>query len=337
MTIFTGEEPSALRSCVMNYNNWLSENVNSPVMRVLGLQPQELGDTLTKLSRLITHLSMSPPKEIDSDFLPLLKKAIIHARRSMAFDIEKRSGFTFNHELRDRLDEGLSLISIVMNQDWFRITEFSGSPRITDYLSIQYAEELLIQNKNLQLSQRVYDEKFHILTAPSLFIPDLAYYRTTCELRSTPIYVAYLDIDDFKKFNTSYGEPRVDRDVLPKFMSSLESHVYSHGYAYRFGGDEYTVILPNMSSFQAIDFLKSFQAKLRNLAYFGIEERIEVSIGIFEVNENSIQTDREVEERAAFAKNFAKNKGKNCIATFKDQDYEDNAVYVVQNERDNDS
>lgn len=332
MANFTGEETSALRLYVVNYNNWLSENVNQPVMRALGLQPQELGDIFRKLPQLIALLSTSSSEEIGPDFLPLLKKAIIHARRSEAFDIEKRSGFTFNHDLRDRLDERLYLISIVMNQDWFKITEFSGSPRITDYLSIQYAEEILKQNKNLRLGERVYDEKFHILTAPSLFIPDLAYYRATCELRSTPICVAYIDIDDFKQFNTLFGEPRVDRDVLPKFMSSLESHVYSHGHAYRFGGDEYTVVLPNMSSFQAIDFLKSFQMKLRELAYFAIDKRTEVSVGIFEVSENSIQTDREVEERAAFAKNFAKNNGKNCIATFKDQDYEDNAVYVVQNE-----
>ena len=332
MINFTDKERSALRLYVIDYNNWLSENVGEPVRRVLGLQPQELGDTFEKLSHLITDLSTSPSQEIDSDFLPLLKKAIIYARRFVASDIERRSGFTFNHDLRDRLDEKLSLISMVMNQDWFKITEFSGSPRITDYLSIQCAEELLSQKKNLQLGQRLYDEKFHILTAPSLFIPDLAYYRATCELRSTPICVAYLDIDDFKQFNTLYGEPRVDRDVLPKFMSSLESHVYSHGHAYRFGGDEYTVILPNMSNIQAVDFLRSFQTKLQELAYFAIDERTDVSVGIFEVGENSIQTDREVEERAAFAKNFAKNNGKNCIATFKDQEYEDNAVYVVQNE-----
>lgn len=332
MTKFTGEEQSVLRSYVIKYHNWLSENVDQPVGRALGLRPQELGDTFEKLSQLRDHLSTSSPEEIDSDFLPLLKKAIIHARRSEASDIEKRSGFTFNHDLRVRLDERLCLISTVMNQDWFKTTEFSGSPRITDYLSIQHAEKLLKQKRNLRLGERVYDEKFHILTAPSLFIPDLAYYRATCELRTTPICVAYLDIDDFKRFNTLYGEPRVDRDVLPKFMSSLESHVYSHGHAYRFGGDEYTVILPNMSSSQAIDFMKSFQTKLRELAYFAIDEHTEVSVGIFEVSENSIQTDREVEERAAFAKNFAKNNGKDCIATFKDQGYEDNTVYAVRNE-----
>jgi hypothetical protein len=47
-----------------------------------------------------------------------------------------------------------------------------------------------------------------------------------------------LDIGLFKDFNTAFGEPRVDRDVLPIFMSELEAHIYWHGYAYKFGGDE---------------------------------------------------------------------------------------------------
>ncbi|MCP3682658.1 MAG: GGDEF domain-containing protein [bacterium] len=332
MTIFKSEDASTLRSCVVHYQNWLSKNVDQPVQSALGLQPQELGDTFVKLTELNSLLSKSQDGQIDIDnhFLPLLKKAIIQERRSEAFDVEKRSGFTFNHDLRARLDERLTSFSIVMNEYWFEHTGFSGLPKITDYLSIQYAEELLKKRGGLGLGERMYDEKFHILTAPSLFIPDLAYYRATCELRSTPVCVAYLDIDDFKQFNTEYGEPRVDRDVLPKFMSSLESHVYSHGHAYRFGGDEYTVILPNMPSSHAVGFLKSFQKKLRELTYFEVYKRTEVSVGIVEVSENSIQTDREVEERAAYAKNFAKEQGKNCIATFEKQGYEDSAVYVVQ-------
>ena len=329
MPTFTGEEPSKLRYHVVLYYNWLSENVNQPIARALNLQPQELEDAFRKLTLLIDRLSQSPPAEVESDLLPLLKKAIIHARRTQAFDVERRSVLTINHDIRIRLEEGLSLFSALMEQDWFKNTEFAGSAKITDFLSIQCAEEFAQQKMNLQLAARVYDEKFHILNAPSLFIPDLAYYRATCELRSTPLCVAYIDIDDFKRFNTLYGEPRVDRDVLPKFMSVLEAHIYSHGHAYRFGGDEYAVILPNTSSVQAISFLASFQHKLRKLDYFGIERRTEVSIGIVEVNECSVQTDREIEERAASAKNHAKKNGKNCIAAYKGQSSQDKDVYVV--------
>lgn len=328
MPVFKGEEPSELRSYVIKYNNWVANNIDKPVSTALGLRPQELEDTFAKLTRLIERLSHSPSEDIETELLPSLKAAIIYARRTKAFDREKRSGFTFNHELRTRLEERLSLFSAVMSQDWFKDTEICGSPRITDFLSIQHAERLLKQNRSLFLSERTYDEKFHILNAPSLFLPDLSYYRAVCELRGVPLCVAYMDIDKFKNFNTKYGEPRVDRDVLPRFMSALEAQIYSHGHAYRYGGDEYVITLPNMSCSQAISFLKLFQKTLRELEYFGIGERPEVSIGIFEVSENSIQTDREIEERAASAKNFAKSNGRNCIAAYRGQSFADEDLYV---------
>jgi diguanylate cyclase (GGDEF)-like protein len=313
------------------YYNWLSDNVVQPVRSALHLRPQELQDAFTKLDLLAARLRQPPPVEVEADLLPLLKRAIIHARRTLAFDVEKRSSFTVNHNVRVTLEEGLNQFSALMEQEWFKSTEIARSPKITDFLSIHWAEDFAKNTSNLQLAERDYDEKFHILNAPSLFIPDLVYYRAASELRGTPLCVAYIDIDDFKKFNTSYGEPRVDRDVLPKFMSALEAHIYAHGHSYRFGGDEYAVILPNASTDQAISFLASFQDKLRELDYFGIKERTEISVGIFEVNESSMQTDREIEERAAFAKNYAKKNGKNCIATYQGQSSQDKDLYVASN------
>ena len=332
MPVFTDEELSILQSYVVKYHNWLVKNVDNPVKQGLGHQPQVLVDFFANLILLRSLLNTRSSMDIEPELLPILKAVIIHSRRTEAFDIEKRSQLTFNHELRTKLEERLKLISDVMSQDWFINTQSSNSPRITDFLSIQYSEAIMMKNNSLQFRARDLDEKFQILTAPSLFLPDLAYYRTTCNLRGVPLCVAYLDIDDFKQFNTNYGEPRVDRDVLPKFMSALEAHVYSHGHAYRFGGDEYVVILPNMSSSQTTNLFRSFQKKLLRLKYFEIDEHTEVSIGVFEVTENSIQTDREIEERAAFAKNFAKQSGKNCIATYKDKGSADIDVYVISNQ-----
>ena len=92
----------------------------------------------------------------------------------------------------------------------------------------------------LTIQERAYDEKFQLLHAPTLFLPDLSYYRTICELRAVPVSVAYIDIDDFKSFNTRYGETQVDRDVLPRFMGTLEAHLFFHSFAQHIllSGDE---------------------------------------------------------------------------------------------------
>ena len=328
---FSGEQAEILKSSVVYFNNWLFNSVDHHVRNALGIQPQELAATLSNLRLLTSNLS-SPPFNIESNLLPLLKKVIIFARRKEAFDIEKRSGFTFNHKLRLRLEEKLRFFSSIMSQDWFKNTKVFNCPKIIDFLSIQYAEISLNMNRSLHQGQRTYDEKFKILNAPSLFIPDLSYYRSACELRGLPLCVAYMDIDDFKEFNTEYGEPRVDRDVLPRFMTALEAHIYSHGLAYRYGGDEYVILLPNMSSSRAAKFLKFFQKNLEQLKYFQIKKYTTVSIGIFEVCENCIQTDREVEERAASAKKFAKENGKNCIATYKEESFADKDLYVIKSD-----
>ena len=130
--------------------------------------------------------------------------------------------------------------------------------------------------------------------------------------------IAYLDIDKFKDFNTEYGEPRIDRDLLPRFMNILEGHVFSAGHAYRYGGDEYVVTLPNMAPQDAAYFLSNFQIKLRDAKYFDIDKDPTVSIGICEINESCYLTDHETEEKAAAAKDFAKSHGRNCIALYKE-------------------
>lgn len=315
----------------MQYKSWFKRHIGDLVFSKLTIVPREVERIEAQLDQLFDELQDTELSEISTELLPLLKASVIHERRAKAFDIENRSDFTFNHDLRITLDEELEVINDIMKDEWFKKTEMHITPKITDFLSVQLAEELLFENSSLSFRERIFDEKFHILTAPSLFIPDLAYYRLTCGLRNNPINVAYLDIDDFKVFNTKYREPRVDRDVLPKFMSALESHVYSHGHAYRYGGDEYVVLLPNMKNSTAITFMKEFQSKLLKLSYFGIDEKITISMGIFKVTESSIQTDSEIEERAAFAKNYAKKEGKNRIATYAKSCYRNEDVRIVSN------
>jgi diguanylate cyclase (GGDEF)-like protein len=201
-------------------------------------------------------------------------------------------------------------------------------PHLTEFLSIKFVEEM--DKSSAVLEKREYDEKFHILQTPPLFSKDLRYYREKCELRSNGMMVAYLDVDDFKGFNTRYGETKVDRDLLPRFMELMESHVYTHGFAYRYGGDEYILLLPNMSLAMGVGFIKEFQQKLRMITYRGITEKTTVSIGALFVSADCFLTEREIEDRANRAKNFAKKNGKNCIATYKGAYYQDSELYVVK-------
>jgi diguanylate cyclase (GGDEF)-like protein len=178
---------------------------------------------------------------------------------------------------------------------------------------------------------RQYDEKFHILQAPQLFLPDLAYFRAKCEDRETPLAIAFVDIDDFKsKFNTPHGETKVDRNVLPRFMQAMEAHAFHHGYAYRQGGDEYLILLPSLSRPLAVAFLDELRCKLADLAYPDVAEKTTASIGLCIVDSDCPLTDRELLDRANLAKQFAKENGKNRIATFRGPRFVDQELEIVK-------
>jgi len=99
-------------------------------------------------------------------------------------------------------------------------------------------------------------------------------------------------------------------------MQTLEAHLYYHGFAYRQGGDEYLILLPSLSKPLAISFLDELRVKLAELKYPDIDGLTTVSVGICVAEPDCPLTDREFRDRANQAKEFAKKKGKNCLATY---------------------
>ena len=79
-------------------------------------------------------------------------------------------------------------------------------------------------------------------------IPALLHQMGT---RGGPLSALMVDIDDFKKFNDSYGHDVGDM-VLLHVAGLIRSAVVFRGEAYRYGGEEITVLLPNASPEEAL-------------------------------------------------------------------------------------
>jgi diguanylate cyclase (GGDEF)-like protein len=215
-----------------------------------------------------------------------------------------------------------------VSEEWFQQIEPQRLPRLKDFLPVQFIEAAM--GNLITLPMRQYDEKFHILQAPALFLPDLGYLRAKCEVRDASLTIAFLDIDNFKDFNTAHGESKVDRNLLPRLMQTLEAHVFHHGYAYRQRGDEYLILLPSLSKSLAIEFLDELRLNLAALTYPEIEGRTTVSIGACTSQPDCPLTDRELRVRANDAKDFAKGQGKNCIATYEGPRFVPEELRVVR-------
>jgi diguanylate cyclase (GGDEF)-like protein len=266
--------------------------------------------------------------EIDAALAPLLKTVVMYARRMRAVELEAPRQRTLNHDLLDVLDAELAPLDTVIQQPWMHETAAARLPELSDFLTVERTDARLAA-LNVRLPERQYDEKFHVLQAPSLFVRDLQYYRTMCGARKRSVLVAYLDIDNFKAFNTKYGESTIDRSVLPEFMKTVEAFVFARGQAYRYGGDEYMLLLPSVSYGAAAEILDELRRQVEEISYRGVGEPTTISVGACVVHNACFLTDREAEERANRAKNYAKQHGKNCIASYEGELFRDEDIRIV--------
>lgn len=324
------------------YSEGFIDSVKKSLVAKLNAQigfrmPSEVEGLLARLHALVSWLQRreedGAPREsyaIPEDHLPAVKRLVLWQRRALATKLEEPLSKTFHPELIANLERELEPLQEFMQAPWFEETTPLRVPHLTEFLAIKFVEEMQDKEKAGPPEKREYDEKFHILQAPTLFMKDLRLFREKCELRSNGLVAAYLDVDNFKAFNTRYGETKIDRDLLPRFMELMESHVYMHGHGYRYGGDEYVLLLPNMSLAMGLGFLKEFQQKLRMIRYRGIDEQITVSIGMLWVGSDCFLTEREIEDRSNRAKNFAKKNGKNCVATFRGSYFAEKDLFIVK-------
>jgi diguanylate cyclase (GGDEF)-like protein len=301
--------------------------INSKGVAV-GPWPEPIDNLLREIELLIRSLHQSVPVVLSGPLPSLLKLALLTERRDRAANVEERKSRTPNPYLIAAIESELSPFDQLIHRDEFRDVTPAPMPRLIEYLTLEQVQQ---HTGAATFPAREYDEKFHILYAPNLFLKDLACARRQCELRgqSVGVGVAFVDIDDFKKrFNTPYGEQAVDRYVLPRFMEAVEAHVYHRGYAYRFGGDEYAITIPNTDFAEAFAMLGKLQERVRALAFVGIKERITLSIGLCIAVTGCHLTDQELLDRANKAKNHAKQHGKDRIASYGGHLFDDGSLFI---------
>lgn len=127
--------------------------------------------------------------------------------------------------------------------------------------------------------------------------------------------IAFIDIDDFKQFNTKYGHAIGDNVLKSTAMIFLKYVTdVPHTYAIRNGGDEFVIISRTMSSTNFINLMKKMQNEIYKTKFEFLEEGdgISISIGVatktFDKHCKSFNCLlRLADERNQIAKNSGKN------------------------------
>jgi diguanylate cyclase (GGDEF)-like protein len=316
MIPFSPEQWQTIQRANEQFWSYFSESVIAPITSRIKTQRSHLIDQNNepKAISVIRHSVGRIQNPLPDELAPYLKAVLMTVRRNLATELGDPRRTTNNPELLAVIDDELKPFDWLLEQDWCLKTEPLPIPNLIDFISIQQIEG--ITHNIEQFRDREYDEKFHILQTHNLYLPDLSFYRTKCVMRGLSLSTGFIDIDDFKSLNTKYGEDIIDRHVLPRFMQAIESHFYGRGFAYRYGGDEFTFVLPNVTRYLSVNILDALRNNLSQLTYNDIQEKTKVSIGLCHIDSLCALTEPEILNKATQAKKFAKEGGKNRIAAY---------------------
>lgn len=139
-------------------------------------------------------------------------------------------------------------------------------------------QRLGLEDQNERLAAQARTDGLTGLFNHRAFLDILGAEVREAELGRRRLSLAFIDLDGFKELNDRYGHPEGDR-VLREAARLLRSVFGQWGdMVFRYGGDEFAVIVPGRSAGQVAEALSALQGQFRNAAggrcgfSFGVSE-----------------------------------------------------------------
>ncbi len=205
-------------------------------------------------------------------------------------------------ELTDRIKKNFDIDVIVM-------TGYSGDYSYEEAISkgasdfvfkpVRF-EELLLRLRRVLKERRLTQERIHMLDKlkrlsitdglTKLYNSRYFYNQIRAEIDRTsryqrPLSLLLLDIDQFKEYNDSYGHLEGDK-VLVGLGQVIKSCLRKMDSAYRYGGEEFTVILPETEGDEAATVAERIRSAVEEGKYLPAGHNssvtITISIGVTE-------------------------------------------------------
>jgi diguanylate cyclase (GGDEF)-like protein len=125
-----------------------------------------------------------------------------------------------------------------------------------------------------------------------------------------------IDVDHFKLFNDTYGHPEGDACLtrLGETLSGIAADTL--GFAGRYGGEEFCLLLPNTNAARALEIGETVRAAVQDLAIphaTSGHQAVTVSIGVACTQPNDAQHPGDLVEAADAALYAAKHRGRNTV------------------------
>ena len=124
--------------------------------------------------------------------------------------------------------------------------------------------------------------------------------------------VLVIDVDKFKDFNDTYGHLAGDQ-VLEKLAQVIRENVRTGDIPSRFGGEEFTVMLPHTDISNAWLIAEQLRTSVANMRvpWEVALPQVTISLGVFAFDQNSNMDSTAILRRADEALYISKDKGRN--------------------------
>ncbi|MGB8983094.1 MAG: histidine kinase N-terminal 7TM domain-containing protein [Anaerolineales bacterium] len=226
----------------------------------------------------------NPPRYLDLRVTPLYDRNQILTGRLMVFrDVtERKQDEQRLHYANERLQTQLIEIGLLQSQ----LREQAIRDPLTNLFNRRYLEETL--DRELARARR----------------------------EAYPVCIIMLDLDHFKKVNDTYGHDGGDQ-VLKALANTLAEQSRRGDFACRYGGEEFVVVMPNITRHTAYERAKKLRRKLNALEIpyecHTLTTTISMGIAAFPDHGDTRKALLRAADRAMYA---AKEAGRDHILTY---------------------
>ncbi len=177
---------------------------------------------------------------------------------------------------------------------------------------ITFAGQSALAFENIRLYERI--RKLAITDELTGLYNHRFYKETIQDLMKNrkPFSLMVIDVDDFKQFNENYGHATGDK-VLSEVGKTLNMAAGRKGHAFRYGGDEFTIIMENTGREETLLVAKAIQDCISDIAFDVVSSSLTLSIGIAEYPKDA-ETEASLFITADKKLKNAKDSGKNTVA-----------------------
>lgn len=209
---------------------------------------------------------------------------------------------------------GMLIIDNIVNQNPIKIEDFDNL--------IPLANQAAVAIEHAQLYEET--ERLTLLDGLTSLYNQRAMQRNLERyIEKNPLSLILLDIDNFKFFNDRNGH-LLGNDVLVQVAHLIQTTIEPYMLACRFGGEEFTVILPNTPLSEATNMAEKLRLVIEQSTFpeeqHQPNQSITVSVGVASTENPLISTKEELIYFADQALYAAKAAGKNMVKVFEENE-----------------